>query len=67
MAYTLGCVVLNNHGNQEKLKEEEDFKFDVLLDLLQSSNKVALTLIPHSQLSRYRVIFVQLSSAWCFQ
>ena len=40
MAYTLGCVVLNNHDNQEKLKEEEDFKFDVLLDLLQSSNKV---------------------------
>ena len=40
VAYTLGCVVLNNHDNQEKLKEEEDFKFDVLLDLLQSSNKV---------------------------
>ena len=39
VAYTLGCVVLSHHDNQEKLKEEEDFKFDVLLDLLQSSDK----------------------------
>ena len=65
MAYTLGCVVLNNHDNQERLKEEEDFKFDVLLDLLQSSNKVTWTLPPYSQLSTYRPICFQSGHKWC--
>ena len=40
VAATLGCVVLGNHDNQEKLKEETGFKFDLLLDLLSSPDEV---------------------------
>ena len=40
VAYALGCVVLSNTDNQEKLKEEPGFKFDILLDLLRSSKQV---------------------------
>lgn len=40
VAYTLGCVVLSNGENQEKLREETVFKFDILLDLLSSDDDV---------------------------
>jgi hypothetical protein len=40
VAITLACVVLSNRENQEKLQEEPTFKFDLLLDLLRSPNKV---------------------------
>ena len=42
VAYALGCVVLSNHDNQEKLREESGFKFRILLDLLHWQNEVAL-------------------------
>ena len=42
VAYTLGCVVLSHQENQEKLREEPGFRFDVLLDLLQSPDKVTI-------------------------
>ena len=41
VAYALGCVVLGNHDNQEKLQEESAFKYDVLFDLLQHSSEVS--------------------------
>lgn len=40
VAIALGCIVLSNPSNQEKLQEEKDFKFDVLLDLLRSEDEV---------------------------
>ncbi|XP_067649055.1 ankyrin and armadillo repeat-containing protein-like [Haliotis asinina] len=39
VAHSLACVVLSNHDNQEKLQEEQGFKFDILLDLLKSSSE----------------------------
>ncbi|KAK6172108.1 hypothetical protein SNE40_018060 [Patella caerulea] len=39
VAISLACVVLSNHGNQEKLQEEPDFNFDVLLYLLRSKDE----------------------------
>ena len=33
-------MVLSNRENQEKLQEEPNFKFDILLDLLRSRNEV---------------------------
>lgn len=39
VAIALGCIVLSNPANQEKLQEEKDFKFDVLLDLLRSEDE----------------------------
>ncbi|XP_070211365.1 ankyrin and armadillo repeat-containing protein-like isoform X4 [Littorina saxatilis] len=39
VAISLGCVVLSNRENQEKLQEEPNFKFDILLDLLRSRNE----------------------------
>lgn len=39
VAISLGCVVLGNRQNQEKLQEEGQFNFDILLDLLRSTNK----------------------------
>ena len=41
VAYTLGCVVLSNGENQQRLKEEQCFKFDILLDLLSSDDDVS--------------------------
>ena len=40
VAISLACVVLSNRENQEKLQEEPNFKFDILLDLLRSRNEV---------------------------
>ncbi len=48
VAYTLGCVVLSHQENQEKLREEPGFRFDVLLDLLQSPDKVHVISWLHS-------------------
>lgn len=45
VAMSLACIVLGNHGNQEKLQEEETFKFDLLLDLLNSRHEVGLYLL----------------------
>ena len=42
VAISLGCVVLSNKENQEKLEEEPGFKFTILLALLKSQNKVRL-------------------------
>ncbi|ELU04066.1 hypothetical protein CAPTEDRAFT_159631 [Capitella teleta] len=39
VAYTLGCVVLSNRENQEKLRQHAHFKFDTLLDLLESKDE----------------------------
>jgi hypothetical protein len=41
VAYTLGCVVLNNKENQERLKQQTLFKFDSLLELLNSNDDVS--------------------------
>ena len=40
VAYTLGCVVLNNSENQDKLHDEPGFKFDILLQLLATADEV---------------------------
>ena len=40
VAFTLGCVVLSNRDNQEKLREETEFKFKILLDLLHRPDEV---------------------------
>ena len=40
VAYALGCVVLGNRDNQEKLREENGFRFRILLDLLQRPDEV---------------------------
>jgi hypothetical protein len=40
VASTLGCVVLSNTVNQERLKEHPDFQFEILLDLLKLPDKV---------------------------
>ena len=45
VAYTIGCVVLANAENQEKLLEEPGFKYDILLDLLNSGLMVSLLFI----------------------
>ncbi len=44
VAYTLGCVVLGNRENQERLSEEPLFKHDLLLDLLDTPDSVSQTL-----------------------
>ena len=41
VAYTLGCVVLSNTDNQEKLHDQPGFKFDILLDLLCTGDEVS--------------------------
>ncbi|CAL1533328.1 unnamed protein product [Lymnaea stagnalis] len=38
VAITLGCVVLSNKENQEKLADEPGFKFDILLNLLRAKD-----------------------------
>ena len=40
VAISLGSVVLSNRANQEKLQEEDSFKFDILLNLLTSDEQV---------------------------
>ena len=40
VAFALGCVVLSNKDNQEKLREESGFKFRILLDLLFKPDEV---------------------------
>ena len=42
VAYSLGCVVLGNKENQEKMREEPGFSFQILLELLESSDEVCL-------------------------
>ncbi|OWF40013.1 ankyrin and armadillo repeat-containing protein-like isoform X3 [Mizuhopecten yessoensis] len=39
VATSLGCIILSNSENQEKLQDCENFKFDMLLDLLKSKNE----------------------------
>ncbi|XP_005090203.1 ankyrin and armadillo repeat-containing protein [Aplysia californica] len=39
VAISLGCVVLSNKENQEKLQEEPGFKFNILLALLKSKDQ----------------------------
>lgn len=39
VAISLGCVVLSNKENQEKLAEEPSFKFNTLLSLLKSKDQ----------------------------
>ena len=41
VANTLGCVVLCYTPNQERLREDTPFKFDLLLDLLESDDEVS--------------------------
>jgi len=40
VAIALGCIILSNPRNQEKLQDVENFKFDVLLELLKSKSEV---------------------------
>ena len=40
VAYTLGCIVLNNNETQEKLGCETSFKYDILLSLLATASNV---------------------------
>ena len=40
VAISLGCVVLSNKENQEKLAEEPSFRFNTLLNLLRSKDQV---------------------------
>ena len=40
VAYALGCLVLGNADNQEKLLEESAFKYDILLELLATDDEV---------------------------
>ncbi len=40
VAYTLGCVILSNADNQEKIRDEPLFKFNTLLELLTSEDEV---------------------------
>ena len=42
VAMALGCVVLSNKENQEKLQEEPGFKFNILLALFRSKDRVCL-------------------------
>ena len=42
VAISLGCIILGNSPNQEKLQDCDGFKFDVLLDLLKSHNEVCM-------------------------
>ena len=39
----MGCVVLNNSENQDKLHDEPGFKFDILLQLLATADEVNTT------------------------
>ena len=41
VAISLGCVVLSNKENQEKLAEEPSFRFNTLLNLLRSKDQVS--------------------------
>ncbi len=63
VAYTLGCVVLNNRENQENVKEEK-FSFRVLLELLYSSDKVLCPRCGQSALWIGRDCFVHQGKTW---